>query len=169
MKASLALQKRRTFLLGAVAIGGSLAGCGSETSESSTPLGSDSTVYETWGVTCPASGFPPIIVDVIDATTGRAILNATGTAVYSDGTTVQLDQGRTAEGQLASSFGSYNPGNWTVSVRAPGYQDWRIDRVVVPYRTAENPCPQTRRLQAALVNLDRESTAKLRSTAQSTA
>ncbi len=164
VKASLALQKRRAFLLGAAAIGASLAGCGSDTSDSPTP---GSTVYETWFLTCPANRFSPIIVDVMDVTTGQAIPNATGTAVYTDGTTVPMDQTGTAAGQVASDFHSYDPGLWTVTVRAPGYREWSSGRVEVPYRTAENPCPQTRRLQAYLFKLDAESAANLRSSAKS--
>ena len=146
MKASIALQKRRAFLFGAVAIAGTAAGCGSDIADPPP----DSTPTPT-PVPCPAYAvFPSFSITVLDAVTRAPIGSPTGTAIYEDLTTryefrynaefarLQLD--------VMPKFGLYS-----VVVRAPGYRDWVRDRVeFLPAPTPEVPCPKKVELVAEL-------------------
>lgn len=141
MKPHLILKMRRLVLLGIIATSAAAAGCGSESSDTAAP---DVPIE----AACPALGYFPIVVTVIDAVTRQPVANATGRAWYEDMTTAELV---TRDGRLVSTLPPKS-GLYAVLIQASGYEDWTQDRIPSPPPvTAEAPCPGSVEMVAELV------------------
>ena len=149
MKPSIA---RRSAVLLITGIAATAAGCGSDTADIVDPTPAPPPPGPV-PAPCPAVSIFAIAVDVIDATTGQPVTTATGSAVRTDGITIQLVADMQVIGRIRGGDGATQTGYWTVIVRAPGYRDWSIDGVGVPFSTDADPCPRAHQLNASLIRL----------------